>query len=155
MFRSVKAARERKAKFFIQEPDNFLELLFQELSKLKDGSIVRLNGTTDICWEKYGVPQSFPNLIMYDYTKIPNRKVPPNYHLTFSRSESNDAEVLREVARGSNVAVVFRNRPESFLGRPVIDGDQHDFRFLDPKGVIVGLTAKGKARFDVGSGFVL
>ena len=29
------------------------------------------------------------------------------------------------------------------MSRPVIDGDAHDLRFKDPKGVIVGLVAKG------------
>ena len=28
----------------------------------------------------------------------------------------------------------------------VINGDESDLRFLDPRGVIVGLKAKGKAR---------
>ena len=29
------------------------------------------------------------------------------------------------------------------MNRRVIDGDAHDLRFTDPKGVIVGLVAKG------------
>jgi hypothetical protein len=44
--------------------------------------------------------------------------------------------------------------PETYLGRPVIDGDEHDLRFLDPSGVVVGLRAKGKARKQRG-GFVV
>ena len=36
----------------------------------------------------------------------------------------------------------------------MISGDDSDVRFLDPQGVIVGLKAKGKARFDT-SGFVV
>ena len=57
---------------------------------------------------------------------------------------------------GVNLAVVFRNKelPETFLGRPVINGDKDDLRFLDPKGVIVGLYAKGQAKKD-NSGFVI
>lgn len=153
-FSNVKAAREKKARFYIQHTEEFLEILYKELKKLKAGSVVRLNGTTDICWERHGVPQSFPELTFYDYTKIPNRKVPKNYHLTFSRSESNDSEVLSEMSRGTNVAIVFKERPKKWMGRRVIDGDKHDFRFLDPKGIIVGLTAKGKARYDT-SNFVL
>jgi hypothetical protein len=35
-----------------------------------------------------------------------------------------------------------------------INGDENDLRFLDPKGVVVGLTAKGKAKSDT-SGFVV
>jgi hypothetical protein len=59
------------------------------------------------------------------------------------------------LANGANVAVVFRTSkyPEKFLGVPVVDGDENDLRFLDPKNVVVGLYAKGKARKDT-SGFV-
>jgi len=32
------------------------------------------------------------------------------------------------------------------MGRTVVNGDESDLRFLDDKGVIVGLTAKGRAR---------
>jgi hypothetical protein len=54
-----------------------------------------------------------------------------------------------------NAAAVFRNKlPASFKGVPVVDGDKHDLRFLDEKGVIVGLKAKGKAVTDQ-SGFVI
>ena len=35
--------------------------------------------------------------------------------------------------------------PEKWLGRKVIDGDKHDLRHLDPKKIIVGLRAKGRA----------
>jgi len=55
-----------------------------------------------------------------------------------------------------NVAVVFRNKilPETYLGYKVINGDKTDLRFLDEKGVIVGLYAKGKATKDT-TGFVI
>jgi hypothetical protein len=38
--------------------------------------------------------------------------------------------------------------PRSFWGYPVIDGDTHDARFLDPHGAVVALTAKGLAQQD-------
>jgi len=44
---------------------------------------------------------------------------------------------------------VFDTVPDSFRGRPVVCGDDSDLRFLDPKGVWVGLTAKGKLRHNV------
>jgi hypothetical protein len=44
---------------------------------------------------------------------------------------------------------VFDTVPDSFRGRPVVCGDDSDLRFLDPKGVWVGLTAKGKLRQNV------
>ena len=50
--------------------------------------------------------------------------------------------------------MVFDRRPEQWYGWPVINGDEHDLRFLDPEGVIVGLTAKGRAKQDK-TGFVV
>lgn len=52
-----------------------------------------------------------------------------------------------------NVAAVFHKLPETWLGYPVMDGDDSDLRFLDPKGHIVGLKSKGQAKHDT-SGFV-
>jgi hypothetical protein len=52
------------------------------------------------------------------------------------------------------VAAVFSELPETYLGKPVINGDESDLRFLDAQGVIVGLVAKGKAKKDK-SGFVV
>ena len=43
--------------------------------------------------------------------------------------------------------------PVDYLGLPVFNGDESDLRFLDPKQVIVGLYAKGKAKKDE-TGFV-
>jgi hypothetical protein len=84
-----------------------------------------------------------------------NGKMPANYHLTFSRKENNQAMVELIAKMGGNVAVVFADKlPATYLGKPVIDGDETDLRFLDGKGVIVGLKAKGKAKKDE-SGFVV
>jgi hypothetical protein len=58
------------------------------------------------------------------------------------------------LSQGFNVAALFDSLPETFLGFPVIDGTEHDLRFMDPKGVIVGLVPKGKAKHDT-SGFVV
>jgi hypothetical protein len=83
------------------------------------------------------------------------RELPHNYHLTFSRSETNEAECMDLLADGFNVAAVFRKVPRKWRGFTVIDGDIHDLRHLDPKGVVVGLTPKGrKAKADT-SGFVI
>jgi hypothetical protein len=99
--------------------------------------------------------REFKNVQFYDYTKIPGReKLPKNYHLTFSRSEVNENDCLNELQKGRNVAVVFDVLPTTWNGYPVICGDNDDLRFLDPKNVVVGLTAKGKAKKD-DSGFVV
>jgi hypothetical protein len=90
-----------------------------------------------------------------DYTKMIKRKPLPNYHLTVSYSEANAKYASMVAASDKNIAVVFRDRlPKEFLGRPVIDGDKHDLRFLDPPGSVVGLIAKGSAKRDA-SGFVI
>ena len=89
----------------------------------------------------------------YDYTKHPKPwlRTLPNYHLTFSHSGHNFEDCLEALQHGINVAVVFTTRrgealPETWNGFPVIDGDLHDCRFLDPTGVVVGLRAKGMAK---------
>tara|TARA_R100000734_G_C3294869_1_gene86167 strand:+ start:131 stop:463 length:333 start_codon:yes stop_codon:yes gene_type:complete len=102
----------------------------------------------------------FPNVQFYDYTKIYKRDVSniPNYHLTWSYSQANKdyaKEYKTALNNGMNIAVVFRDKlPAAFLGLPVIDGDKDDLRFLDSKGVVVGLKAKGDAKKDT-SGFVI
>jgi hypothetical protein len=127
--------------------------------------VFRLNGTSDIRFENIPVEkdgetfpnifQAFPHLTWYDYTKLHNRRnIPANYHLTFSRSEENGDKVAEMLAQGFNVAALFDSLPETFLGFPVIDGTEHDLRFLDRKGVIVGLVPKGNAKTDT-SGFVV
>ena len=82
------------------------------------------------------------------------KSFPSNYHLTFSRSETNDklAEMVLEM--GGNVAVVFRNQlPKTWKGYEVVNGDDNDLRFLDKQGVVVGLIEKGMAKKDT-TGFV-
>lgn len=126
---------------------------------------VRLNGTSDIAWEDIpvlgasNIMRLFPNVQFYDYTKRPLRVVNnriANYHLTFSRAESNEKHVQTVLKAGTvNIAVVFRKTlPATFYGRPVVNGDESDLRFLDPAGVVVGLVDKGKAKKDQ-TGFVV
>ena len=127
----------------------------------------RLNLTSDLPWEKIkfndkNIFDSFPSVKFYDYTKSAARmstflagELPSNYHLTFSRSESNEKLVDAVLASGGNVAVVFRGSlPNTWKGKQVISGDESDLRFLDPQNVIVGLVEKGKAKKDA-SGFVV
>ena len=88
----------------------------------------------------------------YDYTKVLNRlkqPIPKNYHITFSKSEDNEMDCRWALNLGFNVAVVFNKLPETYFARPVISGDETDVRFEDARGVIVGLTAKGKAKKDL------
>ena len=122
---------------------------------------VRLNGTSDIPWHNFDIMQSFPDVPFYDYT--PNKarmidyldgKLPANYSLTFSRKEDNETACDEIIAKGGNIAAVFKDMPESWKGKQCFNGDDSDLRFLDPQGVIVALKAKGKAKKDT-SGFVI
>jgi len=166
---TIQEARKRKTRMFFENRVQFLAQLSVDIEKgikqaEKKGMIpaFRLNGTSDIAWEKYEVIggknifQLFPEVQFYDYTKMRNRKVTglKNYHLTFSKADGNDMDVRLAASAGMNVAVVFDKLPETYIGRTVVDGDDTDLRFLDPKGVVIGLKAKGRARKDT-SGFVV
>lgn len=168
---AVQEARKRRTELFFTNRDMFMSVLAFDIQLAQEEArrmglklAVRLNGTSDLSWEKYRVPGTkshifsmFPDVQFYDYTKVLGRKVSDisNYHLTFSRSESNAADVARAISSGMNVACVFKGGlPESWQGLPVINGDIHDLRFLDPAGVIVGLKPKGRGRKD-SSGFVI
>jgi hypothetical protein len=74
--------------------------------------------------------------------------------LTFSKADGNDADVAKAIASGMNVAAVFDKLPDTYMGLPVVDADEDDLRFLDPKGAVLGLKAKGRAKKDY-SGFVI
>jgi hypothetical protein len=124
--------------------------------------VFRLNGTSDLSFEKYEVEGAknifalFPTVQFYDYTKVLGRKVADikNYHLTFSAADGNDADVNRAIAQGMNVTVVFDKIPAEYKGKTVFNADETDLRFLDPKGVVLGLKAKGRAKKDT-TGFVV
>jgi hypothetical protein len=163
----IQKARIRKTKLFFENRDVFLAILEDDIRKAIKQSekkglvpVFRLNGTSDLSWEKYGIIQKFPNVQFYDYTKVLGRKVSylSNYHLTFSAADGNDDDVRRAIKEKYNIATVFgikksQPMPETYEGAPVFNGDDSDLRFLDTKGVVVGLYAKGKAKKDT-SGFV-
>lgn len=178
-FNSVQTARIAKTKRFHSDRQNFLQELSADIAALVRKArraglvpVVRLNGTSDLPWENLpysgfaNLMAAFPDVQFYDYTKSARRamrhaagEMPANYHLTFSRSECNDAAARGVLAAGGNVAVVFSTRktealPALFGGHAVVDGDASDLRFADPRGVVVGLKAKGSARKDA-SGFVV
>lgn len=169
----VQEARVRKTKFFFENRALFLTELEADISrfikwaKKKDFiPVVRLNGTSDIVWERISfvgedgktynnMMERFPEIQFYDYTKLAGRKnLPKNYHLTFSLHEENENRASKAIQNGMNVAVVFRDElPKKYMKLNVINGDETDLRFLDKKKKIVGLKAKGKAKKDT-KGFV-
>jgi len=174
---TIQKARIRKTKMFFENRFEFMadlvkdiELAIKQSEKKGLIPVFRLNGTSDLSFEKYEVIRNgklyrnifsaFADNIFYDYTKILGRKIAdiPNYSLTFSAADGNDNDVAKAITQGYNIATVFGIKktlpmPDSYLGLPVFNGDESDLRFLDPKQVIVGLYAKGKAKKDE-TGFV-
>lgn len=163
-------ARVIKTLAFYLDRSRFSDSLHESIRKLKVKAknknmvpVVRLNGTSDILFERLtDIMQRNSDIQFYDYTKLSHRfdtskpvgQLPDNYDLTFSLHEENLANAQKVMQLGGRVAVVFRDSlPDSFWGYPVVNGDSTDLRFLDPKNVIVGLIAKGKAKKDT-SGFV-
>lgn len=164
---NVIAARKRKTNLFFENRDYFLTLLKFDIALAKSHAAAngmkpcfRLNAFSDLPWERFGIMEEFEDCAFYDYTKHVERmrsylrdELPPNYHLTFSLSESNSDQANEVMVGGGNVAVVFSSLPDSWRGVDVIDGDVNDLRFLDPEPCIVGLVAKGKGKKDK-TGFV-
>jgi hypothetical protein len=175
---SVRDSRKAKAQLFMRDRAAFKNELFAGIKRAQTTArnkglklCVRLNGATDIAWERVA-PDIFmlwPKIQFVDYTKSVQRALahargefPPNYHLTFSRSETNEADCVRVLEAGGNVAVVFAtNKPARYLGRVVLDGDQHDLRHLDNKSTlakgpfVIALSPKGNRAKRDQSGFVV
>lgn len=155
---TVKKERINKTEFFLADHEKFLNKLYVEIATIEfkhkmtnTNFVIRLNVTSDISWEKFKIKDGknifelFPNVQFYDYTKNHLRfknELPANYHLTFSRSETNHDMAMALLAKGVNVSIVFDKVPANFEGYNVIDGDKNDLRFLDDKKVIVGLKYK-------------
>ncbi len=175
-FQTVQDARIRKTKWFFSDRNEFLSVFAADVAtahrraeRRGHALAIRPNLTSDVSWESIKFPfvevsimDLFPTITWYDYTKNFRRmerylagEFPPNYSLTFSRSEENDHLCRKVLDAGGNVAMVFSSTlPKTWLGHRVIDGDADDLRFLDPANCIVGLVAKGKAKKDT-SGFVI
>jgi hypothetical protein len=172
---SVRKSRLQKAKRFMTERKAYMKDVVASIDALarqahKKGMLpcVRLNGSSDISFEgvaceRAGVPyknvfEAFPGVQFVDYTKNAarlKRKLPANYSLTLSYSGTNERQCVEALKAGHNVAVVFDAIPSHFWGFKVIDGDIHDLRHLDPKGVIVGLIPKGSKAKKSQDGFVI
>lgn len=178
---SVQEARKRRTLGFFERRADFLSGIVRDVAKLvtladATGRVpsARLNGTSDLDWLSVSVVRdgaeypsmmaAYPEVQWYDYTKrrgvVASADLPANYSVTFSRAETlaNKIEAMRVLRDGGNVATVFSTKkgqplPHEWNGFRVIDGDLHDYRWLDPKNVIVGLRQKGNKRDT--SGFVV
>ena len=163
---AVQRARIRKTQYFFDNRDAFMLDLAADIGRaIRQAAkkdlipVFRLNGTSDLSWEKYTVGDTgktvfelFPDVQFYDYTAVLGRKIThiPNYHLTFSRKENNDADVKKALKMGLNVAAVYDKIPDGMYS-----ADNDDLRFLDPVVGMMGLKVKGwRAKKDY-SGFVI
>jgi len=160
-----------------------IDRLIRKARKLGLKAAVRLNGTTDVKWESQpvvidgvkiaeNIMALYPDVIFYDYTKWPyakrpNETLPVNYHLTFSRSETNQDQIAENIYHGRNATVVVDIKssdkttaiPITWREIPTFDADRSDFRPNDPIGRILILrykSAKASSLADaLTSGFVV
>ena len=171
---SVQEARLRRTEFYVRQRLDFYNQLHEEIksfakhyAKRNEQVVMRLNGTSDqpfvetlIVAQMREIPS---NVIFYDYTKNHKKagtRILPSGHrytVAFSYSEKDGSETQAKsvLDNGGIVAVVFDKLPETHWGYPVIDGDERDDLMLDCNpGTILGLKAKGKARYE-NTGFVI
>ena len=163
VYPSITKSRKAKTDFFLTQHSAFMKQLVKEISNQvkrahKKGKIpcVRLNGFSDIDWVKQefdftgrNIFNTFPNVIFWDYTADFNKVLEnrsPNYYLTFSYKGNNLADCAKlHLTNKANVAVIDtpKNR-ETFkhTGQVPVEGDTHDFRFLDGDLSIVWLSEK-------------
>jgi hypothetical protein len=160
-------ARLNRTNQYVHDYDNFVARLGDEIAQARNTArrqnlqlAVRPNMLSDQPKLAWDLARRLPDVQFYDYTKLKTVLTvgqPSNYHLTFSASEKSSPQFCADLLRGkiANVAIVFNVARGDALPYthtldgevfPVIDGDLHDLRFLDPPGVIVGLRFKGGAR---------
>ena len=172
-FNNVQSARVNRSKYWAYDREMFYFQLAHEISSIHDKAMkynkkiaIRLNGTSDIdhidLMKRYTgidfLDSFYDDLLFYDYTKNPNhikKYLNSKYRITFSRSECNEEKALEILSLGGNVAAVFSGElPSTWHGKEVINGDLTDLRYFDKVNVVVGLKAKGKAKYDK-TGFVI
>jgi hypothetical protein len=79
-FNNVRQGRINKTIWFMKDRSSFLKQLIKEIKNhaekcKREGytPAVRLNGTSDVSWERFKIFEMFPNVRFYDYTKIYKR----------------------------------------------------------------------------------
>ena len=166
------AGRIAKSLFYERHPDQFIwqvgrELDAHQLSVDRKGLDIlklacRVNVLSDLVRLANLLAEKHPRVQFSDYSAIRNaRPGPTNLHRTYSRKETwKDEWVHTMVEASKNVSIVFYggDLPDTWQGIPVINGDTHDARWLDPPGVIVGLKRKGNKtaqRAAIESGFAV
>lgn len=137
---AIQHARIDRTRLFNEDRPEFFRRLYQEIhafirkaKRVDLTPVIRLNGTSDVLWEKTPVPVSdnkrgihcyftnifevFPQIQFYDYTKIWKRfyrEMPGNYYLCLSYSEASDTyaakcmQTHRET--GASLVSVYRDK---------------------------------------------
>ena len=173
IFTSVNQSRARRTDEyrnarvpFMRALQSSIEALIRKAEREGLKPAVRLNGTSDINWQAELIDgktlfEHYPDVAFYDYSKYQFRSKHSNYHLTASYSglQTYSKTVSKALSAGLNIAVVFNGAfPKTFLGLPVIAGDDSDVRFydhkIDTRQCVIALKAKGEAKKDT-SGFTV
>jgi len=172
-FTNVQQARINKTNYYLFDKQKFLNQLAKEINKIALKSIItnekfalRLNTLSDVDFvyqlKKYCDldilnDRTYKNIIVYDYTAIigkVKKYLGTRYHLTLSRKEDNEQDIMEALKMGGNVAIVFKELPKTYKGYRVVDGDKTDLEMTKYKNVVLGLKAKGDAKKDT-TGFVI
>lgn len=165
VFNKSQEVMRKRTELYYQDPSNYLERIEKELTKLeksaeKKGLIptARLNGTSDLDFSE--LYDKFPNIQFREYTKgfdfyFEKQGKKKNVHYVFSVSEkTTKEEILKVLKSGGQIAMVMKEKSKKYLGFPVISGDDNDLTFLKPKGIVLALKPKGKARKATKNGFI-
>ncbi len=148
VYPSVIKSRKAKSEYFVNDTDTFIKQLIKEIGnqekralKKNKKAVVRLNGFTDIDYEKFGIFKLFPNVQFYDYSAdyecvLNNNN--PNLHYTFSYKGNNLKECIELLKNDVSIAVIDMPENQFFNDYDVehIDGDKHDFRFKHGKAIV-------------------
>ena len=148
VYPSVIKSRKAKSEYFVNDTDTFIKQLIREIKnqekralKKNKKAVVRLNGFTDIDYEKFGIFKLFPNVQFYDYSADYERVLNnnnPNLHYTFSYKGNNLKECIELLKNDVSIAVIDMPENQFFNDYDVehIDGDKHDFRFKHGKAIV-------------------
>jgi hypothetical protein len=172
---SVQEARLARTRFYFENPIEFFKMAHKEINSFlrkceRNGTIpcIRVNGTSDLPKLALKLAKDFPEVQFYDYTKIlatlKRDNLPPNYDLTFSRSETNWKECLEALKLGYRVSAVVEKeisdyRLREILNLPeevaILNGDADDLTFLKPSAALLRLSPKGHKIKKDKSGFLI
>lgn len=171
---ATQRGRVWKTRWLAERPLEFLRVLVDEIDRIRVGAwdaagwtvSFRFNVLSDLPWERIA-PWLVERLVgrgirLYDYTKWPTRRRVGvvGYELCQSVCERDCATGISRMPHPVVVVDVKRGAPLPTVwgGRPVVDGDVSDARFLDAPGSVVLLRYKNVSTTDraaaVASGFV-